>query len=309
MAWPNWPPQNISQSILGSQVYTPTNNSGIVGLANDMTVQSPTTLTQLGWNQVGQLAGSTILSGLYVPPINSGIGGLANDGTIGIVQSPTTLTQLGWNQVGQLAGSTILSGLYVPTINSGIGGLANDGTIGIVQNPTTLTQLWNQVDLPIGYAPGSTPLFRSQGGGEPPLLSVIDNASFGSVLQLLIMEASNAFATYSAAGSAPVLDLPGSVECTGPNTQSLLVRCTVLRSPNLVLAEAGMGDTVTKVQRALPGSDWTKVESETLADFDANWRRRTVEFANPLAVIVDIQLWQSKDDGHYDVDVVVSTKR
>jgi hypothetical protein len=200
-----------------------------------------------------------------------------------------------------------LSGLYAPTNNSDIVGLANDGTIGKVQNPIALTQSWTQ-GQPIGYASGSAALFRAKGAGESPLLSVIDR-SFGSVLQRLIMEASNAFATYGAAGSAPVLDLPDSVECVGPNSQSLLVRCTVLRSPNLVIAEAGLRDTVTRVQNALPGSDWTKVESGTLTDLDANWRRRTVEFANPLTAVVGVQLWQSKADGHYDVDVVVSTKR
>jgi hypothetical protein len=62
------------------------------------------------------------------------------------------------------------------------------------------------------------------------------------------------------------------------------------------------------VLAALPGLAWTKDESlaGVLKDHGEDWWQRMVVFRNAAEVIVEVQLWKSKKDGHHEVDVVVT---
>jgi len=141
------------------------------------------------------------------------------------------------------------------------------------------------------------------------------DSSFRDALRSIVAEVPTEFAHYGASGSGwkpagkwmPAGKLPNSLECTGLSTPSPLVRCTMFRSPDPTSAERRLSEITAQVQAALPGSGWTKKESldRDLTDDYTSWWGRSVVFKNPSAVTVETQLWKSKEDGHYDVDVVV----
>jgi hypothetical protein len=107
----------------------------------------------------------------------------------------------------------------------------------------------------------------------------------------------------------PAGNLPDALECVGKSNAAPLVRCTMFRSSDIVLAERRLVETIVQVQGALPGSDWTKDESagQTLMDYDADWSLRKVVFKRSSGTAVEAQLWRRKKDGHYEVDVVVTS--
>lgn len=139
---------------------------------------------------------------------------------------------------------------------------------------------------------------------------------FRDALSRIITEAPTEFAHYGANALGwtpggkwtPAGSLPDSLECTGTSNSSPMVRCTILRSPDIASAERRFTEILSRVQAALPGSGWSRGESldTELAEHDANWWLRSVVFKNVSGITVQAQLWKSKRDGHHEVDVEVT---